>query len=68
MPYSSLLSEKLNIKPALEAAAIIVVSTSITSKNNRGDKGSPCLNPLDVEKKSVGEPLTRIAKDVEEIQ
>jgi len=39
----------------------------MTNKNSKGDKGSPCLKPLDAGKKSVGEPLTKTAKDAEDI-
>jgi len=46
---------------------MFLVSTSITNRNSKGDKGSPCCKPLDAEKKSVGEPLTRIAKEFEDI-
>jgi len=63
----ALLRQKPDIKPALEAAPIILVTTSMTNKNSKGDKGSPCCNPLDAEKKSVGDPLTKTAKDAEDI-
>jgi len=62
-----LLKQKPDINHALEAAQIILVRTSITNKNSKGDKGSPCHNPLDAEKKYVGDPLTKTAKDAEDI-
>jgi len=45
-----LLRENPEIKPAFEATSIILVSTSITNKNSKGDKGSPCCKPLDTER------------------
>jgi len=62
------LIEKPEMTPALDAVSIILVRTSITSTNRRGDKGSPWCNPLEAKKKYVGDPLIRIAKDVEEMQ
>jgi len=41
---------------------------TITSKKGKGDKGSPCCNPLEVKKKLVGKPFIRIVKEVEEMQ
>jgi len=36
--------------------------------NNKGDKGSPCLRPLELEKKPDASPLIRIEKRTMEIQ
>ena len=36
------------------ALEIILVRPSITHKKRSGDKGKPCLNPLDILKKGVG--------------
>ena len=36
--------------------------------NNKGDNGSPCLRPLELEKKPDASPLTKIEKRTVEIQ
>ena len=38
---------------------IILLKTSIVTRNNIGDSGSPCFNPLELPKKSAGDPLTK---------
>ena len=40
--------------PSCLALEIILVRPSITHKKISGDKGQPCLNPLDILKKGVG--------------
>jgi len=36
--------------------------------NNGGDKGSPCLRPLELEKKPEGSPLIKIEKRTMDMQ
>jgi len=43
------------------------VKTSLINKNKRGYKGSP-VEVLEAKKNSVGEQLTSIAKEAEEMQ
>ena len=40
--------------PSYIVLEIILVRPSITHKKISGDKGQPCLNPLDILKKGVG--------------
>jgi hypothetical protein len=40
----------------------------MTTTNRRGDRGSPCLSPLELLKKPDGEPLTKTEKHTEEMQ
>jgi hypothetical protein len=37
-------------------------------RNNKGDKGSPYLKPLELEKKPLGLPFTKIEKRTVEMQ
>ncbi|KAM0051731.1 hypothetical protein Hdeb2414_s0007g00239951 [Helianthus debilis subsp. tardiflorus] len=46
------------ITPVLLAFSIIHVRASITTKNRKGDNGSPCLIPFSHLNVKVGEPLT----------
>ena len=55
-------------KPAPSILFAILLNTSIITKNNKGDNGSPCLNPLELPKKSAGDPLTKIENCTVEIQ
>ena len=47
------------IKPAPSALFIILLKTSIITRNNIGDSGSPYLKPLELPKKSAGDPLNK---------
>ncbi|GMP75754.1 hypothetical protein CsSME_00032733 [Camellia sinensis var. sinensis] len=47
--------------PLSLAKSIILPNTSATKINKNGDKGSPCLRPLDAWKKSPALPFTIIA-------
>ena len=47
---------------------IYLLIPSITSKNNKGERRQPCLQPLELSKKDVGEPLIKTAKLAEEMQ
>ena len=47
---------------------IYLLIPSITSKNNKGERRKPCLQPLELLKKDVGEPLIKTAKLAEEMQ
>jgi len=67
-PEPDLPTVKPDKRPSLEAASIILVSTSMTNNKRRGERGSPWRSPLKGTKKSVGDPLTRTAKEEEEIQ
>ena len=46
-------------KLAPSALFIILLKTSIITRNNIGDSGSPCFKPLELPKKSVGDPLNK---------
>jgi len=60
-------TESSEISLAVDAVSIILVKTSRLNKNKRGDTGSLCRSPLEVEKNSVGEPLARTAKEAEKM-
>ncbi|GMP94699.1 hypothetical protein CsSME_00044056 [Camellia sinensis var. sinensis] len=47
--------------PLSLAKSIILPNTSATKINKNGDKGSPCLRPLDAWKKFPALPFTIIA-------
>ena len=47
---------------------IYLLIPSITSKNIKGERMQPCLKPLELLKKYVGEPLIKTAKLAEEMQ
>jgi len=55
-------------KPPLTAAEIKWLKASITNTNNRVDRASPFLNPRELLKKLLGEPLTNTENRTEEIQ
>jgi hypothetical protein len=55
------------MKGKTTTAEIILLKASITKTNNNGERGSPCPNPLELLKKSFGEPLTRMEKCADEI-
>ena len=44
------------------ALEIYFLITSITSKTIKGERKQPCLKPLELLKKDVGEPLIKTAK------
>ena len=50
---------KTQSKPARSTLFIILLRTSIIIRNNMGDSGSPCLNPLELPKKSARDPLNK---------
>ena len=43
-------------KPSLRALHINLLSPPIINTNNKGERGQPCLSPLELLKKEVGEP------------
>jgi hypothetical protein len=49
-------------------ALAILLKASITITNRKGERGSPCLTPLELLKKPDGEPLIKTEKEAEEIQ
>ena len=49
-------------RPSWTALFNILPMASITNTNNKGDKGSPCYNPLELPKNQWGVPLIRIEK------
>ena len=54
--------EHPSIRPSLTALSNILPTTFMTIMNNNRDNGLPCLNPLQVPKKSQGEPLIKMEK------
>ena len=60
-------TENPDRRPTEVATSNILVKTFMTNKNTRGEIGPPWRRPLEAEKKSVGEPLASIAKEVEEM-
>jgi hypothetical protein len=48
--------------PQLVAQSIKRLKVSMTMTKSKGDKGSPCLRPLELGKKPCGLPLIRIEK------
>ena len=52
----------LDKRPSRTALSNILLMASITNTNNKGDRGSPCRNPLELPKNPWGEPLIRIEK------
>jgi hypothetical protein len=54
------------LKPLIRLASSvlrnILLRTSMTKRNNKGDKGSPRRRPLELSKKPEGEPFTIIEK------
>ena len=53
---------KPNMRPSLTTLSNILPTVSMTIMNNEGDNESPCLNPLELPKKSHGEPLIKMEK------
>jgi hypothetical protein len=47
-------TEKLVCRPSLTAVEIILTKASITMTNNKGDRGSLCLNSRELLKKKTG--------------
>jgi len=60
--------EKPDKKPPFIVVEITFLNASITMTNNKGNKGSPCLKPQELLKKSVGVSLTKIEKRTKKIQ
>ena len=46
------------MKPPSVALSNNLLKASMTRRNNKGDRGSPCLNPRELLKNPVGLPLT----------
>ena len=57
MPSNRHLSSALNI---------ILLNTSVTIVNRKGDRGSPCLNPLFALTHPLAFPSTKIVKETED--
>ena len=55
-------TENPDMNPPSTAPEIILLKASITKTKRRGERGSPCLRPLDGLKGLDGEPLTKIDK------
>jgi hypothetical protein len=61
-------TEKPERRPMSMVIENILLKASMTTTNRRGDRGSPCLSPLELLKKLDGEPLTKTEKRTEEMQ
>ena len=59
---------KPEISPSLQAFEINLLRPSIISKNNKGERGKPCLSPLEILKKDVEDPMIRTKKFAKEMQ
>ena len=57
-----------DMSPSLTALSNILLKAFITMTNNKRDKGSPCLIPLELSKKSHGVPLMRMENLTIEMQ
>ena len=56
------------IRPPLTALSNILFKLSIIKRNGKGDNEFPCLRPLELLKKPVGDPKTKIENCTVEIQ
>jgi hypothetical protein len=61
-------TEKPERQPLSTVTENILLKASITTTNRRGDRGSPCLSPLEQLKKLDEEPLTKSKKHTKEMQ
>lgn len=50
------------------ASRIALIKPSMTIKNNKGDKGHPCLSPLQVMKIPKVDPRINTTKDTDDTQ
>ena len=55
---------KPHSKPLSSVFFKIQLNTSMTKRNKRGDKGSPCLKPHELPKKPTGDPFTNTEKQI----
>jgi hypothetical protein len=56
------------MKPPSVTLSNNLLKASMTRRKNKGDRGSPCLNPRELLKNPVGLPLTSTEKRTEEMQ
>jgi hypothetical protein len=61
-------TEKPEKKPSLAVANNILLNSSMKITKRKGEKGSSCLNPRELQKNLDGLPFTKTEKRTDEIQ